>query len=247
MESNYRPVEASPEGGLILTEDDKSRSVVVEILKTLGKKLMEGNFLDIMKVSRPASISFPMTYLQAACRDFSFCNYLTQAAETSDPALRIQFVCAFIVSGLHINPMDFKNRPPLNPILGETHTAELPDGSKIWLEQTSHHPPITSWFMKGPNNLYTFYGHGQIVAGLSGANTIRASKRGKHVIQFRNGDLVEYTAPSMIISGVVIGQRNVNFEGTFEVKDTTNKISAEFTFEQNKGMIEKLKGKIGFF
>ena len=131
MVSQFRHAEASIEGGLILTEDDKSRSVVLEILKTLGRKIMEGKFLDIMRISRPASISFPLTYLQAACRDFLYCDYLKQAAEIQNPILRIQLVCAFVVSGLHINPIELKNKPPLNPILGETHTAELSDGTKI--------------------------------------------------------------------------------------------------------------------
>ena len=247
MVSHFRPGEASPEGGLILTEDDKSRSVVVEILKSLGRKILEGNFQDIMSISRPASISFPMTYLQAACRDFSFNSFLKQAAEISDPLLRIQLVCAFIVSGLHINPMEFKNKPPLNPILGETHTAEQADGTRIWLEQTTHHPPITHWYMRGPHSSYIFHGHGQIVAGLAGANTIKASKKGRHVIQFRNGDTVEYTAPNMKISGVVLGQRNVNFEGSFEVTDGNNGIVAVITFEGGKSIIEQIKGKFGNF
>ena len=247
MEPGLRPAEASPEGGLILIDDDKSRSVVIEILKTLGRKIMEGNFMDIMRISRPASITFSMTYLQAACRDFSFSSFLNEAALTENPVVRMQLVCAFIVSGLHINPMEFKNKPPLNPILGETHTAELRDGTKIWLEQTCHHPPITSWYMQGPNNLYVFYGHGQIIAGLSGANTIKASKQGKHVITFRNGDVLEYTAPSMKISGVVLGQRNVNFEGTFEVLDHTHSLVATFTFEIGKGMIDQIKGKFSSF
>ena len=64
------------------------------------------------------------------------------------------------------------------------------------------------------------------MAGLAGANTIKASKKGRHVIQFRNGDTVEYTAPNMKISGVVLGQRNVNFEGSFEVTDGNNGITS---------------------
>ena len=160
---------------------------------------------------------------------------------------RIQLICAFIIAGLHVNPTEFKNKPPLNPILGETHTAELDDGTKIWLEQTCHHPPITSWYMVGPSDLYTFYGHGQIIAGLSGANTIKAGKKGKHIIVFHNGDVIEYQAPDMRISGVILGQRNVNFYGSFEINDLKNKLAMRVTFEQDQGMIGSIAGTLGGF
>jgi hypothetical protein len=247
MDSEYRIPEANPKGGLDLINDEKSKSVVMEILKSLGRKIMEGNFTDIMKISRPASISFPMSFLQAASRDFSYTHYLSQAALVDNHVIRMQLICSFIVSGLHINPVEFKNNPPLNPILGETFTAEMRDGSKIWLEQTCHHPPITHWHMEGPNNLFKFTGYGQIRAGLSGPNTIKASKLGKHLIEFNNGDQIEYTAPNMKISGIVLGQRNVNFEGTFEVIDKKNHLKALFQFEQDPGMISSFAGKIKGF
>lgn len=239
MALNFRPTEASPSGGLQLIDDMNSRSVVSEILKSVGKKILSGHFFDLMHISRPASISYPMTYLEAACEDFSYCSYLKQASLTSDPVYRIQLVCAFIISGLHKNPMEFKNKPPLNPILGETFAASLDDGTEIWLEQTSHHPPRTHWYMKGPDNLYVFHGHGQIMAGLSGPNTIRASKQGKNVIVFKNGDILEYTPPNMVIFGIVFGQRIVNFEGNFSVVDRTNFLTADITFEQT-GLLSKV-------
>ena len=99
--------------------------------------------------------------------------------------------------------------------------------------------------MTGPDYSYIFQGHGQIIAGLSGANTLKACKQGKHHIRFKNGDLVEYIAPNMKISGLVLGQRNVNFDDSFEVNDRANKIVARFTFEESKGVIDQVKGKIG--
>ena len=101
--------------------------------------------------------------------------------------------------------------------------------------------------MTGPDNSYTFQGHGQIIAGLSGANTLKASKQGKHIIQFRNGDIVEYIAPNMKISGLIFGQRNVNFDGSFEVNDKTNKIVARITFEESKSVLNQMKEKMGWF
>ena len=47
---------------------------------------------------------------------------------------------------------------PFNPILGETWQAGLADGSRICLEQISHHPPISAFQLAGPQGLYTFTG-----------------------------------------------------------------------------------------
>ena len=50
---------------------------------------------------------------------------------------------------------------PFNPLLGETWQAEMPDGSRIFLEQISHHPPISAFELLGPHGLYTFAGQRQ--------------------------------------------------------------------------------------
>jgi hypothetical protein len=47
---------------------------------------------------------------------------------------------------------------PLNPILGETYQAFGQDGSSVFMEQTSHHPPTTHIYVDGPNKSYTFHG-----------------------------------------------------------------------------------------
>lgn len=55
---------------------------------------------------------------------------------------------------------------------GETHQAFLHDGSKIFVEQSSHHPPVTNWEVDGPDSApYHFYGFGEWSAHY-GANSI---------------------------------------------------------------------------
>ena len=41
-------------------------------------------------------------------------------------------------------------RKPFNPILGETWQATLSNGTTLYLEQISHHPPISAFQMIGP-------------------------------------------------------------------------------------------------
>jgi len=58
--------------------------------------------------------------------------------------------------GISCNVAYIQMDKPFNPILGETYQV-LIDGCPVLGEQTSHHPPISSTFMKGRG--YTLYGN----------------------------------------------------------------------------------------
>jgi len=60
----------------------------------------------------------------------------------------------------------------LNPILGETYEMFYDDGSKIFLEQTSHHPPISHYIMYGPEENYKYYGFSQFSSS-AGLNSLK--------------------------------------------------------------------------
>ena len=54
-------------------------------------------------------------------------------------------VIAYGVSGLHLIVSMAK---PFNPILGESYEGRFPDGTKVYCEHISHHPPITRFYLK---------------------------------------------------------------------------------------------------
>ncbi|KAG8533731.1 uncharacterized protein KY384_001472 [Bacidia gigantensis] len=74
--------------------------------------------------------------------------------DVDDPVQRFLSVVKFYLSGWHIKPPGVKK--PLNPILGETFTCywEYPDQTKGYYisEQTSHHPPKSSYFFMAPEH-----------------------------------------------------------------------------------------------
>lgn len=78
-------------------------------------------------------------------------HYLNAAGYATDPIERMKYIItdsiAFIYPTHHFDK-------PLNPILGETFEAVMPDGSKIYCEQTEHKPPITHILVCGPNDNY---------------------------------------------------------------------------------------------
>lgn len=51
---------------------------------------------------------------------------------------------------------------------GETYQAVYDDGTKLYLEQTSHHPPVSHYQMFSPDNAFRMYGHAKMAASLSG-------------------------------------------------------------------------------
>ena len=54
--------------------------------------------------------------------------------------------CRFVAGLQHVYQ---SWRKPFNPILGETWQAQLSDGTAIFMEQLSHHPPVTAFHMIG--------------------------------------------------------------------------------------------------
>jgi hypothetical protein len=63
---------------------------------------------------------------------------------------------------------------PFNPILGETYQAFI-DGCPVYGEQISHHPPISSFFLKGRG----YFVHGSLEAKVDiGLNTASGINEG---------------------------------------------------------------------
>ncbi|CAI4216578.1 unnamed protein product [Parascedosporium putredinis] len=83
-------------------------------------------------------------------------SHLRPGADLSridDPVERFVAVVKFYLSGWHIRPAGVKK--PLNPILGEIFTCywDVADGKRAYYisEQTSHHPPKSSYFYIAPD------------------------------------------------------------------------------------------------
>lgn len=131
---------------------------------------------------------------------------------------------------MHANPLICKSKAPLNPILGETYQASKKDGTTIYLEQTSHHPPTTNFHLVGPEKNYEMFGFAVCNATLNGVNSIRGWREGKNLIKFKDGTIMTYSTPDMRINGLIMGDRTVNFSGVFVIKDYQNKIECNASF-----------------
>ena len=141
-------------------------------------------------------------------------------------------------------------RAPLNPILGETIQRALPDGTKYYAEQTSHHPPLTNFYLEGPDECYRFSGYFEIKAWLSGWNSIQGTRLGRQVMSFKDGGLLTIKDPGAEISGITFGDRIHNIVGEMTIVDHINKLELIVTHNppqhnhESNGMFSSLKSKL---
>lgn len=240
-----RHEKAHTNGGVHLKEDPESagntKTVIMNLVKGIGSKLKEGKLLDLLKVSRPAIVSYPRTYLQCVAEDLIYTNLLDEAAAARSPVKRMKYLIAFFIAGLHRNACEMGNNGPLNPTLGETFIAEKADGTHLYCEQISHHPPVSAYYMVDAAGKYELYGTGEVAAKLRSLNTIEGKRVGQTTIRFKDGGKVVIGNPEMIIEGVMMGDRIINHLKSFYFVDAQNEITAEIRFNYSAvGTVAKL-------
>jgi hypothetical protein len=173
LRDEFRPENANKSTGGVDFKDKKTvsllRSTGYDILKQIGKKIISGDF-NLTTISFPIKVMLPFTILQTIAKSvFQFPIYLNLAALQIDHLEKFKFVIVATMSCYHASSHILK---PLNPILGETYEMLYEDGSKIYLEQTSHHPPISHFWMIGPNNFYKFHGFSNFTSS-AGLNSLK--------------------------------------------------------------------------
>lgn len=92
---------------------------------------------------------------------------------------------------------------PFNPILGETFQAYL-GGIPIYYEQVSHHPPISSYYMKCEE--FTMHGYLNAVVNVS-LNSGSGGNSGIMNIEMKNGNKFHLSFFPADISGLIYGKR----------------------------------------
>lgn len=156
----------------------------------------------------------------------------------------------FAISGLYNGCKQLK---PFNPILGETFQVILmiiylnlyiikgfwPDGTAIYLEHTSHHPPISSFLVTDYNDRYLYYGYYEYKASLKG-NSLVGRQEGPNNIQFLDDNqVITYVLPQIAISGLLFGARIIEWFGNIEFKDEKNDLMCKLCFYEGGGFFQK--------
>ena len=200
--------------------------------------------LDILNFSRPARLTSPLSVHQCVGNECVRTDLLEKAYQLrNDPIESMKYLLAFAVSGIHQGPVMCRSRAPFNPILGETYQAvNEKDGSKLYLEQTEHHPPTFNFSLVGPNKHFEYNGFGTINAHLDTINVIKGERVGKTLLKFDDGSLYTFTTLKTRINGIVMGDRVYNYYGDLIIKDYKHKVECVMTLsdEVQQGMLSKM-------
>lgn len=218
--SLFDAFEEQKTGDLKLTNKelkDKQKGVLITVLKEAASKIMEGK--GIVGLSLPVRIFEPRSSIERITDLFTYCNhYLTRAAASDEPQERVKWVLGFLIAAM---PHAISQYKPFNPLLGETFQATLEDGTTIDCEHTSHHPPITNYYVK--SHQFTVYG-ALTINGEIHANSLNAFNEGWGTVEFKDGHKVKFCLPNLYIWGLIMGSRGLQYTAGAIVMDEVNGI-----------------------
>ncbi|KAJ6254053.1 oxysterol-binding protein [Anaeramoeba flamelloides] len=197
-----------------------------DVVKQVGKDFLEGK--DLTRIALPARLFEPRSFLERLAEGFAYAPlYLEQAYKATDPIERMKNVVCFMFAGLHLS---LTNSKPFNPILGETYQCYFQNGTQIFCEQTSHHPPVSAFQLIGPNDKYMYHGYGNWSASFKG-NSIDVSQKGKYELDFNDGTKYTWDNPNVRINGILIKDRVTNYEGMIKFTDKKNDLGCVIFFD----------------
>ncbi|KAL8665639.1 MAG: hypothetical protein Q9202_002143 [Teloschistes flavicans] len=193
---------------------------------------------DLSRVVLPTFILEPRSMLERITNFMAHPELLLPLPEVKDPVQRFLAVVKFYLSGWHIKPPGVKK--PLNPILGETFTCywDFPDHTRGYYisEQTSHHPPKSSYFYMAPEHGIRIDGALKPRSKFLG-NSAASMMEGVAVLRFMNigrsrgGEKYFLTQPNMYARGILFGKMKYELGDHSYVRCPENGLVADIEFK----------------
>eukprot|EP00761_Pharyngomonas_kirbyi_P011959 gb/GECH01011985.1/.p1 GENE.gb/GECH01011985.1/~~gb/GECH01011985.1/.p1 ORF type:complete len:378 (+),score=72.54 gb/GECH01011985.1/:1-1134(+) len=221
------------QGGFKFTNHEEIREQrrgIWDFVRSVGSNVF--NAQNIVNVSLPVYIFEPRSFLQRITDNWVYLpSFLPKAADAQDPVERLLNVVAFGVSGLTATCIAKK---PFNPILGETYQASYTEaGCDVFMEQVSHHPPISAFLVKGKDNKFKLQGHAEWAASVRG-NALRGQQLGPNVVTFNDGTVIEWKLPPLWLSGILWGDRTMDYTEQMTFTDKKNNLECTVIFNPDK-------------
>eukprot|EP01103_Thecamoeba_quadrilineata_P019817 TRINITY_DN8208_c0_g1_i1.p1 TRINITY_DN8208_c0_g1~~TRINITY_DN8208_c0_g1_i1.p1 ORF type:complete len:670 (-),score=130.01 TRINITY_DN8208_c0_g1_i1:129-2138(-) len=217
---------------------------IIEIIKEAAGK-------DITRVTFPASVCEPISFLQKCAEEFQYAHLLTQAAShKDDPLLRMVYVAAWAVASY--SSTEGRMKKPFNPLLGETfEVVDVKGGYRFLAEQVSHHPPATA--VHAESEHYTFWTD-VIIKNKFWGNSLEVTPQGLLNLWFKDGnDHFVWNKVTTLVSNLFFGSPVLEHFGTMDIinKTTGDKCVIEFQkdsgsswFGGNKGSKNVIRGVV---
>ena len=189
-DSKFRPSVANKKGGLDFPNKEITsllRSAATDLIGQIGRKLITGDF-NLTTISFPIKVMIPLTILQGIARSLFQFPYFCELAKDKDVLTKVKYTILASLTSFYCSTFFLK---PMNPVLGETYEAAWGDGSKIYFEQTSHHPPISHYEIYGPYQNYYLSGYSTFKSS-AGLNSLSVYNKGKRSLKFKDGTNIEF-------------------------------------------------------
>ncbi|CAG9315672.1 unnamed protein product [Blepharisma stoltei] len=243
-QSQLRGYELVKEGGLKCVDEQvlaKQKGIIIDVIGQVTACLLQGK--GVVGLSLPIRLFEPRSTLERMLDRWSFMPVYFDGINRVDRLEKFKRVIAMAIAGLYISPSQEK---PFNPLLGETLQAEWPNGTKAFCEHTSHHPPITNFYVE--NRHFKMHGHLELT-GKFKKNSLIGGFHGNVNVEFTDGQKISFTYPRFRAGGMIMGSRTVNWEGDMEFVDEANGLIATLIFgpAKKKGFFSKAVGKLDDF
>ncbi|KAL2214061.1 oxysterol-binding protein [Sarocladium strictum] len=206
---------------------------------------------DLSRVVLPTFILEPRSMLERITNFMCHPELLLHIPTIDDPTERFVSVVKFYLSGWHIRPPGVKK--PLNPILGEIFTCywDLDEGKHAYYisEQTSHHPPKSSYFYMAPNHHIRIDGTLKPRSKFLG-NSAASLMEGIAYLNFLNrgdpakGEQYTLTQPNMYARGILFGKMKYELGDHSFVRCPELDLTADLEFK-TKGWVGGTYNAIG--
>ncbi|KAE8339128.1 hypothetical protein BDV24DRAFT_136759 [Aspergillus arachidicola] len=234
----------------VVAGDDDTEPDQGNVLSHIISQLRPG--ADLSRVVLPTFILEPRSMLERITNFMAHPETLLPMPTVDDPLERFVSVVKFYLSGWHIKPPGVKK--PLNPILGETFTGywDYPDGTRGYYiaEQTSHHPPKSSYFFMAPEHNIRIDGT-LIPRSKFLGNSAGSMMEGIAVLRFLNrgsnkekGERYILTQPNMYARNILIGKMKYELGDHSYVRCPENNLVADIEFK-TKGYFTGAYNQIG--
>jgi hypothetical protein len=214
---------------------------------------------DVTNISAPAFIMRAVSALEWNAEALAPHPDFIEALQASDPVDRILGITKSLLIGVSEVPYEgMAKSKPYNPIIGERFTCtwshEDNSVTTAYLEQVSHHPPITAQCVHNDKLNFTWravYAPKPIFHG----NSVEIGFRGEHKLTTAQE---EYTVsmPSIVVKGLIFGtngsecgqELNVRCEKTdleLNIKmKSKNEVKGELTTISSGKKIMKISGSM---
>jgi len=188
---------------------------------------------DLSRVTLPTFILEPRSMLERITNFMAHPEILLTLPYIDDPVERFVAVTKFYLSGWHIKPPGVKK--PLNPVLGETFTGywDYPDNTRGYYisEQTSHHPPKSSYFFMAPEHHIRVDGTLKPRSRFLG-NSVGSFMEGIAVMRMTNrNERYFITQPNMYARGILFGKMKYELGDHAYVRCPELGLEAEIDFK----------------